>query len=121
LNTVVQAQAGIQDDFPNPMTAIGYSRIMVGAHSWSEVIFGCCFGAAIAATVWRTRWFGSAAAAPVLLIRLAIVPALVGLLSMHETMAAKVPAHEWEVRLALALSGRDHPYVRRDLLRRLGG
>jgi membrane-associated phospholipid phosphatase len=94
---------------------VGYSRIMVGAHSWSEVALGWCFGAAIAAVAWRTMRFDSAAAAPVLLIRLAIVPALVGLLAMHQTMAAKLPAHEWEVRLALALSGRDHPYVRQDL------
>jgi hypothetical protein len=100
---------------------VGYSRIMVGAHSWSEVVLGWCCGAAIAAVACRTMLFGSAAAAPVLMIRLAIVPALVGLLSMHQTMAAKVPAHEWEVRLALALSGRDHPYVRQDLYLRLGG
>lgn len=90
---------------------IGVSRVMVHAHSWSEVIAGLAvgFGAtAVAMMLARVphsrppRWVLACVA-----LWLAAMPAT----------APASPTHGLVIRLALALSGRDVPYTREDLHR----
>ena len=90
---------------------IGISRVKLGAHSWSEVFSGWIVGGAASAIalmlarVPRTtppRWL------------------LAGVLAWFIAMPAGAPAsptHGWVTSLALAMSGRDVPYTRRDLYR----
>lgn len=92
-------------------TVIGVSRVMVHAHSWSEVVTGLAvgFGAtAVAMMLARVpsrrppRWMLACVA-----VWLAAMPAA----------APASPTHGLVIRLALALSGRDAPYTREDLHR----
>lgn len=90
---------------------IGISRVKIGAHSWSEVFSGWLVGgaaSAIALTLARVprtappRWL------------------MAGVLAWFIAMPAGAPAsptHGWVTSLALAMSGRDVPYTRRDLYR----
>lgn len=89
---------------------VGASRVAVEAHSWSEVMAGWLVGGAataVAATVDRapptrhTLWL------PVMMC-----------LWLGSTLTAAPPSttHGWVTRLALAVSGRNEPYTRADLL-----
>ena len=89
---------------------VGVSRVAVEAHSWSEVMAGWLVGGAataVAATVDRapptrhTLWL------PVMMC-----------LWLGSTLTAAPPSttHGWVTRLALAVSGRNEPYTRADLL-----
>lgn len=89
---------------------IGVSRLMVGAHSGSEVIAGLVLGgAASASALWMTRqhhapvpWWLPAGVAVWLLITPVQAPASI--------------THDMVTRLALTLSGRTHPHTRAELL-----
>jgi membrane-associated phospholipid phosphatase len=90
---------------------IGVSRLMIGVHSWSEVLAGLALGGAVSAIALalahtpRTR-------APILMpIGLALW------LSVTPAQAPPSQTHSMATRLALALSGRPEPYTRRDMLR----
>jgi membrane-associated phospholipid phosphatase len=94
---------------------IGWSRIVLGAHSWSEVVSGGCLGAAISGVAWqamRKRWVSSP---DIRWTRLAVVPCTVLVLTMHQAMDTALPTHNWLTWLALELSGNDRPFVRSDL------
>jgi len=91
---------------------IGVSRLVLGAHSVSEVISGLAVGAAVSGVV-LARW-------PVgrLGLRLGAV-ALAFLLSTMASysVAPKVRTHDVVIALALALSGQSTPYTRDHLHR----
>ncbi|WP_161499856.1 phosphatase PAP2 family protein [Rhodoferax sp. TS-BS-61-7] len=88
---------------------VGVSRVMVGAHSVSEVLAAWLLGLAVSwpvvqrlrtATVvhWSTRW------APLLLV-----------LALNTSTATYLPTHALEVRIALWLSGQVQPFTRHQL------
>lgn len=91
---------------------IGVSRVVVHAHSVSEVVTGLALGGAVCLLA-LTR-----SHVPPLRISL-WPPALVGLwLVATPAVAPPSHSHEMVTRLALALSGREVPYTRRDLHQR---
>lgn len=86
--------------------AVAYSRVHLGAHSWSEVAAGISLGAlvtALACTVGRI--------APVQRAR-AIAFALLAAMAFSTVAAPPSRSHGLVTRLALALSGRARPYTR---------
>jgi membrane-associated phospholipid phosphatase len=99
---------------------VGWSRVVLNAHSWSEVAAGWCLGAMVsgAALFQMGRAQANQPAWPI--VRGFIVLALLLIVSLSQMAAVKLPMHSLEVRLALALSGHDHPFRRSDLHRRAG-
>lgn len=91
---------------------VGWSRLVLGAHSPSEVILGWLLGAGISLVACRSlgirapsmSWAGPLAG---MLLLSAFSPGIAGFL----------PTHTWEVRVALALSGHARPCTRQDLHR----
>lgn len=89
--------------------AVGISRVMVNAHSVSEVVAGWILGAAVS---WPTlRALGSR---PLTHWASKFAP-LILLLALHGNSATLLPTHEIEVRLALWVSGQGKPFVRHHL------
>lgn len=92
---------------------IAYSRVRVGAHSYSEIVLGCALGSAAsaAALYWlratasqlHARWIAVGIAA-----WLAVMP----------IQASPSRSHDLVTRIALAVSDRDEPYTRADMERR---
>lgn len=93
---------------------VAVSRVVVGAHSGSEVIAGLALGTAVSALAWAGWPLGRAAPSCAL-------PAVLLLwLALHVPWGGAVPqvdTHGMVTRLAVALSGRESPYARRDLHR----
>ncbi|MGB0129663.1 MAG: hypothetical protein WBP72_18625, partial [Rhodocyclaceae bacterium] len=58
--------------------------------------------------------------APLFVVRLALVPVILLLAGMSQTLAMRLPTRDLEIRVALALSGRDHPYQRAHLAGQFG-
>jgi membrane-associated phospholipid phosphatase len=85
---------------------IGVSRLVLNAHSVSEVIAGCALGAVVALAfvciAWRAEP-GKLSPAPVAASLAAVVVALHGV---------PVPTQHWITEIALGLSGHERPYVR---------
>ncbi|OYU78892.1 MAG: phosphatidic acid phosphatase [Burkholderiales bacterium PBB5] len=85
---------------------VAVSRVMVGAHSWSEVAAGFALGGAVsAAALWRPSlprqplWRG--------------VPLLLAAWGVLGTAAAPPSrTHDWVTRLALAAARREQPFLR---------
>ena len=100
---------------------VGGSRVVLGAHSWSEVVAGWGLGAMVsgAALFQMIRAKTSQPAHPAM--HVFIVTALLVIAFTSQRVAVTLPVHSLEVRLALALSGHDHPFRRSDLHRRAGG
>lgn len=95
---------------------VGISRLMVDAHSVSEVLAGLALGLTASSLTLRFARpaVDRAAATP------GWVPALVAAWLMvlpHSAPASRT--HDLVTKLALSLSGRQVPYQRSDLLRRL--
>nr|WP_315466307.1 phosphatase PAP2 family protein [uncultured Rhodoferax sp.] len=89
--------------------AVGVSRVVVNAHSMSEVVAGWALGAAVSwptlrALGTRPLTHGASKLAPLIL-----------LLAFHGNSATLLPTHEIEVRLALWVSGQGKPFVRQHL------
>ena len=86
------------------------SRVVLGAHSVSEVVIAGWMGLLVSGLTVRALPHG--ARAP----WFARLSPLVLLLALHTSTATYLPSHAWEVRLALYLSGHDRPFQRHDLL-----
>ena len=85
---------------------VGVSRVMVGAHSWSEVLGGLALGGAASAAALAA---GHLPRLP--LARWAPLALCAGLaFGMNQAPASTT--HDWVTRLALASSGRPMPYQR---------
>lgn len=91
--------------------AVGISRVVLQAHSPSEVVAAWFLGLMVSGVTLATLegqcrrpWFVSFS--PWLL-----------LLALNTTTATYLPTHDWEVRLALLLAGRDQSHQRQDLIR----
>lgn len=90
---------------------VGWSRLVLGAHSPSEVILGWFLGMGISLVACKA-------------IRGQVpsqgwdkLVAVLLLLTFSPSLSSYLPTHKWEVRVALALSGHARPYVRHDLYR----
>lgn len=89
---------------------VGVSRVVIGVHSWSEVLAGLAVGATATVTalvaermpsVHPPRW----------------LPLVFGLwLATAQNYAPPSTTHGWVTRLSLALSGRSEPHTRQDML-----
>ncbi|SAK60382.1 phosphatase PAP2 family protein [Caballeronia ptereochthonis] len=85
---------------------VGVSRVVLDAHSISEVVAGCALGALVALAFVRIAWraeSGRLAPTPVAASLAAVVVALHGV---------PVPTQHWITEIALGLSGHERPYVR---------
>lgn len=98
--------------------AVGVSRVVLGAHSVSEVVAGWVLGAAVVLPTLRALQAPAADGQPRLLPHWASkVAPLVLLLALHSTSATYLPTHSLEVRLALLVSGQGKPFARHHLHR----
>ncbi|OYT98385.1 MAG: hypothetical protein CFE40_10500 [Burkholderiales bacterium PBB1] len=89
---------------------VGLSRVAVEAHSWSEVVAGLLVGGAVP---W---WAARAERAPPARHSLWLPVVVCVWLGSALPNAPPSPTHGWVTQLALAISGRDQPYTRADLL-----
>ncbi|ANN68436.1 phosphatase PAP2 family protein [Bordetella bronchialis] len=92
--------------------SIGISRLVLGAHSVSEVILGLAVGGMVSGIVlarWPAGRLGLRASAVALAFLLSAMASV--------SVAPKVRTHDVVVALALALSGQDAPYTRDHLHR----
>ena len=89
---------------------VAVSRVVLGAHSISEVLFGWLVGAAVTFATWR------ALAGPLRWSPLSLLALLPLSLTFDGAAANYLPAYHWEQRVAIWLSGRATPYTRADLL-----
>ena len=90
---------------------VGWSRVVLGAHSVSEVVAGWLLGAGLCLIAyWIMR---GCVRAP----RLTRAAAGLLLFAFSPTLSSYLPSHGWEVRMALFLSGRKSPYTRVELHR----
>ncbi|HZV92830.1 MAG TPA: phosphatase PAP2 family protein [Caldimonas sp.] len=92
---------------------IGVSRVVVGAHSVSEVVAGLLLGFAVSAASMRHDAIGLGFLHPLLPVVIALW------LVLTPTQASASRTHSAVTRLSLLLSGHARPFTRRDLLRRL--
>jgi hypothetical protein len=88
---------------------IGISRVMVGAHSPSEVLAGLALGAAVSVVGLKVS------ARPYAVSPLIVV--LVGAwLALMAVLAPMSRTHGWVTQLALELSGHNKPHTREEML-----
>jgi len=92
--------------------AIAVSRVLLHAHSWSEVVAGVALGGAVNAFAL------AAAPAPRPRLRGALALALMAALVLAALEAPPARTHSVVTRMALALSGRAQPHTRWQMQRR---
>ncbi|MEO5733424.1 MAG: phosphatase PAP2 family protein [Rubrivivax sp.] len=86
--------------------AVGFSRIAIGVHSTSEVVFGLLLGAAVCGVaLWR-------AGAPRRGPSPWVPAALAAWFMLMPTLAPASQSHSLVTRLALTLAGHDQPFTR---------
>lgn len=90
---------------------VAVSRVQLSAHSVSEVIPAWLLGAAV------TFLAAGGARQPVVRSRWLVVAACLLLGAFSPTMSGYLPSHQWEIRIALLLSGRVRHFERPDLHR----
>ncbi|SOE63402.1 PAP2 superfamily protein [Caballeronia arationis] len=85
---------------------VGVSRVLLHAHSVSEVVAGCALGAAVAVAFARLAWRAEAG-------RIAPAPVAASLAVVAITLhGIPVPTQQWITQIALELSGHERPFVR---------
>lgn len=90
---------------------VGVSRVVVGAHSGSEVVLGLLLGGAVSMWVIVRSGLpreGVGALIPILVLAWFL---------LSPVHTPQLQTHSWVTRLSLALSGQPAPYTRMDLLR----
>jgi membrane-associated phospholipid phosphatase len=92
---------------------VGISRIVVGAHSLSEVVAGLLLGSMVSAMALTRAELPRFAMGPTI----PVVVALWLLLSPVQT--PQLPTHSFVTRLSLVLSGNKLPHTRHDLLQQV--
>ena len=90
---------------------VGSSRVVLGMHSSSEVMVAWIAGLIVSAVALNS--LVGRVGQPPLFVRLS---PLALLLSFSTTTSTYLPTHEWEVAMALLLSGRDTPYTRHQMM-----
>jgi membrane-associated phospholipid phosphatase len=90
--------------------AVGVSRVVLGAHSVSEVLLGNAIGLAVSLTVLSAMQEVPGGSR---MINLA--PLLVLLLALDPAASQILPTRSWEVKLALWASGHEKPFTRKHL------
>lgn len=90
---------------------VGWSRLVLGAHSPSEVIAGWLLGAAISLLAYKAMRGQPPARG------WSTLAGMLLLFTFSPSLSSYLPTHRWEVGVALALSGHARPYTRHDLLR----
>jgi len=92
---------------------VAFSRVQVSAHSASEALSGWVLGAAVSLWTLRGQF-------RLRLVLPAWLPAgALALLLLAPVAAPRARTHDWVVQLSLQLSGRDQPYTRLQLQRRI--
>lgn len=86
--------------------AVGFSRIVIEAHSPSEAITGCIVGALTALIFIRVAWNVTPGQLPIVPVALSLMALTVALHNVH------LPTHRWVTHLALTVSGHDRPFIR---------
>jgi membrane-associated phospholipid phosphatase len=85
---------------------VGTSRVVLDAHSVSEVVAGCALGAVVSLGFVRFAWRaepGKLSPTPVVASLAVVIVALHGV---------PVPTQHWITEIALGLSGHERPYIR---------
>ncbi len=86
---------------------VGFSRVVIEAHSPSEAITGCIVGALTALVFVRIAWHATPGRLlPIVPVALSLMLVALGLHNVH------VPTQRWITHIALKVSGHDHPFVR---------
>ena len=85
---------------------VGVSRIVLGAHSSSEVVIAEVLGVAVSILALH------ALEGPVERPGFARLSSLVLFLALGTTTANYLPTHDWEIKLSTLLSGHHKPYTR---------
>jgi membrane-associated phospholipid phosphatase len=85
---------------------VGVSRIVLGAHSLSEVVAGWIFGLIVCGVTLKAIKY------PVQIPYFFRYIAIGFFLIINLTTTNYLPTHDWEVRLALQISGHEVPYAR---------
>jgi membrane-associated phospholipid phosphatase len=89
---------------------VGVSRVKVGAHSYSEVLAGLLLGGIASALALALAHMPHAK------VRWWMPVGLAVWLSLTPAGAPASRTHDWVTRLSLALSGREAPYTRTEML-----
>jgi membrane-associated phospholipid phosphatase len=90
---------------------VAWSRVVLGAHSMSEVVIGWLLGATVSLVACRSIL------SPVPARYLALFSGLFLLFALNHSLSSYLPTQIWEIRAALTLSGHARPYTRKDLHR----
>ena len=86
--------------------AVGVSRVVLEAHSRSEVAAGWLLGLAVSGvTLWMLH---SPSRAPTF----ARLSPLILLFALSTTLSSYLPTHDWEIRIALFISGHTQQFLR---------
>lgn len=96
---------------------VGVSRVVVGAHSWSEVIAGLAVGGAVTAAVLIGYGLPRGLSRMSTAATVAVPLAMVLWLTMMPTFGPAFSSHSMITQWSLQLSGRATPYTRGEMLR----
>jgi len=94
---------------------IGVSRVVIHVHSASEVLAGLCIGGAVSAATLAIARLPSGLFGP------AVAPTVLLWLTMTPFHAPALNTHSAITSISLMLSGRETPYTRWEMLRKLPG